>query len=381
MASVIDLRSDTVTKPTQAMRQAMAMAEVGDDVFGEDPTVNALEARVASLLGKGEGLFFPSATMSNLAACMAHCHEGNMNEAVIGSEAHMALFEIGNIATVGRIFPRLVENLPDGTMDLAKLHKAIMPNDVHCTTPRVICIENTNCHLGGQVLPLKYIEQVRAIADDKIAPARGYPMTMHCDGARLWNAATAAVAKPALLDWQDVSTPLTVPAALAAYAKPFDTVSVCLSKGLGCPVGSMLVGNPTLVGRARHIRKMLGGGMRQSGVLAGAAMYALDNHLHRLQDDHANARRLADLLKREEPRITVVDPSSNMVLFRVRQTEAEKLADFAPTFVDKLAEDGLRISYEDSDTCRVVANLGVEASGYERAAETIVRCFRRVLGE
>jgi hypothetical protein len=187
---VVDLRSDTVTLPTAAMRRAMAEAKVGDDVYGEDPTVTELEFYVQQILEKEAALYFPSSTMSNLAASMAHCHAGNMNEVIIGSLSHQAMYEVGNLATLGRIFPQMVETNDDGTMDLARLQRALKPLDVHCTTPRLICLENTHCFLGGRVLPLKFIEGVRRVADDTVAPTRGYQVAMHLDGARLWNEAS-----------------------------------------------------------------------------------------------------------------------------------------------------------------------------------------------
>lgn len=260
---MIDLRSDTVTRPTAAMRERMAAAEVGDDVFGDDPTVNALQARLAELTGHQAGLFFPSGTQSNLAALMAHCARGE--EFVIGSMGHSYKYEAGGAAVLGSLWPQPLEYEPDGSLDLKKVAALIKPDDAHFAKTRLLVLENTQ---NGRVLPLSYIEEASRFARDK-------GLVLHLDGARVFNAAVK----------------LKVP--VKQIARHFDSVSLCLSKGLGSPVGSVLVGPKDLIARAHRIRKMLGGGMRQAGVLAAACLYAVENHVERLAEDHANAQTLA----------------------------------------------------------------------------------------
>jgi threonine aldolase len=373
---VVDLRSDTVTQPTAAMRRAMAEAKVGDDVYGEDPTVTELEFYVQQILEKEAALYFPSSTMSNLAASMAHCHAGNMNEVIIGSLSHQAMYEVGNLATLGRIFPQMVETNDDGTMDLARLQRALKPLDVHCTTPRLICLENTHCFLGGRVLPLKFIEGVRRVADDSLAPTRGYKVAMHLDGARLWNAAVAAAENPQRYLQRDGE--VSFHQALRAYAAPFDSVSVCLSKGLGAPVGAVLAGDKDFIGRARHVRKMLGGGMRQAGVVAAAGLHAVHNHWQRLREDHVSARQLSEGLGRVDG-IRVLPCESNMCLFRVAQPDGA-LEHAAASFAESCAKEGLLISTMDEDTLRMVPNLNIESGAkYAWAVEVVTKVFQKAL--
>jgi len=258
----IDLRSDTVTRPTAAMRVAMCEAEVGDDVYGDDPTVNALQATLADRLGFEAGLFVPSGTQSNLLALMAHCERGD--EYIVGMDAHTYKYEGGGAAVLGSIQPQPLPQAADGTIPLEAVRAAIKPDDPHFARSKLLCLENT---WHGRPLPLPYLDEARALCD-----ARG--LALHLDGARLFNAAVAQ----------------GVPA--ARICAPFDSVSVCLSKGLGAPVGSVLLGTAALVHRARRWRKVLGGGWRQAGMLAAACSYALDHHVERLADDH---RRAADL--------------------------------------------------------------------------------------
>jgi threonine aldolase len=262
--TIIDLRSDTVTRPGTAMRAAMHAAEVGDDVFGDDPTVNRLQATLAERLGFEAGLFFPSGTQSNLAALMAHCQRGD--EYIVGQEAHTYRYEGGGAAVLGSIQPQPLNNQADGSIALADIAAAIKPDDPHFARTRLIALENT---IGGKVLPMAYIADVAQLASQ-----RG--LAMHLDGARLFNAAVK----------------LGIPA--AEVCADFDSVSVCLSKGLGAPVGSVLCGSRDLIKLAVRTRKMLGGGMRQAGVLAAAGLYALDHHVERLADDHRNAAALAE---------------------------------------------------------------------------------------
>ena len=261
---MIDLRSDTVTLPSAAMRQAMAAAEVGDDVFGDDPTVNRLQAKLAEMTGHEAGLFFPSGTQSNLAALMAHCARGE--EFVIGSLGHSYKYEAGGAAVLGSLWPQPLEYEADGSLDLKKVAALIKPEDAHFAKTRLLVLENTQ---NGRVLPLSYIEEASAFARSK-------GLAIHLDGARVFNAAVK----------------LGVP--VLTIARYFDSVSLCLSKGLGAPVGSVLVGRKDFIARAHRIRKMLGGGMRQAGVLAAACLYAVEHHVARLAEDHANAKALAE---------------------------------------------------------------------------------------
>lgn len=263
MVRMIDFRSDTVTTPSTAMRQAMAEAEVGDDVWGDDPTVIELELEVAALLGKEQGLFVTSGTQGNLCALMAHCQRGD--EYIVGDNAHTYRFEAGGGAVLGSIQPQPVSTLADGRLDLDHVAKVIKPEDIHFARSRLLCLENTH---DGKVLDLEYQQEAAALARD-----RG--LSVHLDGARLWNAAAALAVEPHLV------------------AEPFDTVSVCLSKGLGAPMGSVLVGSEALITDARRWRKMLGGALRQVGIVAAGGLYAVRNHRQRMSEDHANAERLA----------------------------------------------------------------------------------------
>jgi threonine aldolase len=261
--SPIDLRSDTVTRPGPAMREAMAHAEVGDDVFGDDPTVNRLQEVAAARFGMQAGLFFPSGTQSNLAAVMSHCARGE--EVILGQDAHTYKYEAGGAAVLGSIQPQPIANEPDGTLDLAKIEAAIKPDDSHFAISRLVALENT---IGGKVLSREYMAAA-------IALARRRDLSIHLDGARIFNAAVK----------------LGMP--VKELCAGFDSVSVCLSKGLGTPAGTVLVANRELIERARRIRKMLGGTMRQVGILAAAGLYALEHNVDRLAEDHANAQALA----------------------------------------------------------------------------------------
>lgn len=283
---VVDLRSDTVTKPTAAMREAIARAEVGDDVFGDDPTVNALQERVAALLGKEAALFMSSGTQSNLCGLLAHCGRGD--EYIVGQLAHTYRYEGGGAAVLGSIQPQPLPNQADGTLKLEDIEAAIKPDDPHFARTRLLALENT---WNGNVLPNGYAE-----AACELARARG--LATHLDGARLFNAAVASGRT------------------VADLARPFDSVSLCFSKGLGAPVGSMLVGPRELIQRAHRVRKMVGGGLRQVGLLAAAADHALTHHVERLADDHALARRLAEGLA-ALPGVTVTPPQTNIVFAQV----------------------------------------------------------------
>jgi len=263
---MIDLRSDTVTRPTSAMRAVMAAAEVGDDVFGEDPTVNRLQAILAERLGKEAGLFVASGTQSNLLALMSHCERGD--EYIAGQRAHVYLYEAGGGAVLGSIAPQPVNMAEDGTLPLTEIEAVIKPDDFHFARTRLVCIENT---FSGRVLPYGYVESLGSFCTAR-------SLRLHMDGARFFNACVASGRSA------------------AEVAAPCDSVSICLSKGLGAPVGSVLVGSFDLIARARRLRKMLGGGMRQAGILAAAGLYALEHHVDRLVDDHRRAEALASSL-------------------------------------------------------------------------------------
>jgi threonine aldolase len=279
---MIDLRSDTVTQPTAAMKAAMQAAELGDDVFGDDPTVNALQTRIAQLLGKEAALFTPTGTQSNLCGLMAHCQRGD--EYIVGQMAHTYRWEGGGAAVLGSIQPQPLPNQADGSIRLEDIEAAIKPDDAHFAKTRLLALENT---WGGQVLPLAYIDAATALA-------RKRGLATHLDGARLFNAVVASGVDAARI------------------ARDFDSVSVCFSKGLGAPAGSALVGSKALVRQAHRTRKMLGGGMRQAGVLAAAALHALEHHVQRLAEDHVNAQALAEGLQ-GLPGVSVQAPQTNIV--------------------------------------------------------------------
>jgi threonine aldolase len=301
---MIDLRSDTVTRPTAAMRAAMAAAEVGDDVFGDDPSVNSLQERIASMLGKQAALFMPSGTQSNLCALMAHCARGD--EYLVGQQAHTYRYEGGGAAVLGSIQPQPLANQPDGTIALAEIEAAIKPDDAHFARTRLLALENT---FGGAVLPAGYLEAATGLA-------RRHGLATHLDGARLFNAAVASAAGG------------DARAKARKIASHFDTVSVCFSKGLGAPVGSALVGPKDLIARAHRHRKMLGGGLRQAGVLAAAALHALEHHIDRLAEDHAHARALAEGLHGLAG-VTVHSPQTNIVFIDLAREKAQGAAERA----------------------------------------------------
>mgnify|MGYP005858611467 FL=1 len=288
----IDLRSDTVTWPTPEMRQAMAEAAVGDDVFGEDPTVNALQEAAARRLGKEAGLFVASGTMGNLVAVLAHCGRGD--EVILGDKAHTFVYEAGGIAALGGVHPHPVPVQPDGTLPLEAIQAAIRPDNVHMPITRLIALENTQGTVGGIPISKAYTDEVGRLA-------REHGLALHIDGARIFNAATA----------------LNVDVAELVAAA--DSVTFCLSKGLCAPVGSVLVGSREFIARAHRVRKQLGGGMRQAGILAAAGLIALDTMTLRLAEDHANARRLAEgLAALPQIDIALDQVQTNMVFFALR---------------------------------------------------------------
>ena len=322
----VDLRSDTVTRPTAAMRAAMHVAELGDDVFGDDPTVNALQERIAAALGKEAALFVPTGTQSNLTAIMTHCARGD--EYIVGQMAHTYRWEGGGAAVLGSVQPQPLEHQADGTLALKDIEAAIKPDDSHFARSRLLCLENT---LGGKVLPLSYVVEATALA-------RRRGLATHLDGARLFNAAVK----------------LGIPA--RDIATHFDSVSVCFSKGLGAPAGSCLVGPRDFIRSAHRWRKMLGGGMRQAGVLAAAALHALDHHVERLADDHALAQRLAQGLQ-ALPGLTIEPPQTN-ILFADLQGER------APGLMAHLKSRGILAT--GLYRLRFVTHLDVDADDVDR---------------
>ena len=326
---IIDLRSDTVTQPTAGMREAMLAAELGDDVYGEDPTVNRLEQRLARDLGFAAALFVPTGTMSNLLGLMAHCERGD--EYIVGQQAHTYKYEGGGAAVLGSIQPQPLDMELDGSLDLARVEAAIKQDDFHFARTRLLALENT---MQGKVLPLEYLADARAFTRDK-------GLALHLDGARLYNAVVR----------------LGVEA--REITRHFDSVSVCLSKGLGAPVGSVLCGSEALIGKARRLRKMVGGGMRQAGVLAAAGLYALEHQVERLVEDHANADSLAAGLR--ELGYSVEPVQTNMVYVQVGE-RAAALQAFC-------AERGIRLSA--APRLRLVTHLDVDAS----AMAQVIKAF------
>ncbi len=330
---VIDLRSDTVTRPGPEMRKVVADAVVGDDVWGDDPTVTDLEATTASLLGKEAGLFVSSGTQGNLCALMAHCQRGD--EYLVGEGAHTYRYEAGGAAVLASIQPQPVRTLPDGRLDLDHAASVIKPDDPHFAVTKLLCVENTH---DGKVLPLEFGSEAAALA-----AANG--LALHLDGARLWNAAVALDVEP------------------AAVAAPFDSASVCLSKGLGAPMGSVLVGSEELIGRARRHRKILGGGLRQAGMMAAAGIYALEHHRHRLADDHRNAERLAAGLG-DLPGVTIEGQATNMVFVAFE-------ADPAPV-IAACTDNDILIAVSGTRS-RMVTHLDVTAAEVEQVIEVVAR--------
>jgi len=336
----IDLRSDTVTQPTAAMREAMAQAKVGDDVYGEDPTVNRLQAVSAELMGKEAALFLPSGTMGNLAAVLAHCQRGD--EVVLGHLAHTFRYEAGGIAALGGVQPHTIPNQPDGTLRLEDIEAAIRPDDAHFPITRLVVLENTHNRCGGVAVDAAYTESVAELAGR-------HSLGLHLDGARIFNAAAA----------------LGVPAkSLAALV---DSVTFCLSKGLCAPVGSVLCGSAAFIGRAHRIRKQLGGGMRQAGVLAAAGLVALEQMVERLGEDHQRAGRLADGL-RQVPGLTVESQHTNMVYLHVAETHPISMDEL----LERLADRGVKVGMVGGRRLRLVTHYWIDDGAVERAVNAFV---------
>lgn len=342
----VDLRSDTVTKPTPEMREAMAEAEVGDDVYGDDPTLNRLEEIAAHMLGKEAAVFVPSGTMGNLTALLVHCQRGD--EAIVGNKSHIYLNEAGGISALGGIIPNPIPNQNDGTLALEDITASIRSEDVHHPITRLICIENTQNACGGIPLTLDYMRQVGELA-------HRHNLFLHLDGARIFNAATALN-----VDVKDL-------------AAPADSVMFCLSKGLSSPIGSMLVGTKIFIARARHVRKMLGGGMRQVGVIAAAGIISLERMSKRLGEDHQRARELAKGLKNIKGIILDEDtPHTNMVYFNV----ADHIPFDEKDICEKMSKHGVLVDWASPRRFRLVTHYWVD----DRAVKKAVQAFREVLG-
>jgi threonine aldolase len=341
----IDLRSDTVTKPTPEMREAMAEAEVGDDVYGDDPTLNKLEELAAAMLGKESALFVPSGTMGNLIALLVHCQRGD--EVIVGNQSHIYLNESGGMSALGGIHPCPVQNQPDGTLAIDDILASIRTEDVHHPITRLICLENTQNICGGIPLTADYTRQVGELA-------RQNYLSLHIDGARIFNAAVA----------QNIS--------VKELVEPADSVMFCLSKGLAAPIGSMLAGTGKFIKRARHIRKMLGGGMRQAGIVAAAGIISLEKMTKRLGDDHSRAKKLADGLRQVSG--LVVDqnsPYTNMVYLNL----SEEVHVNTHQITQKMKEYGVLVDPENARRFRLVIHYWID----DRAVEKTVSAFQKTL--
>lgn len=337
--SIIDLRSDTVTRPTPEMRAVMAAAEVGDDVFNDDPTVNLLQDSLAAMLGKEAALFVPSGTMSNQICVRAHTQPGD--ELLCESTCHIYNYEAGGPAVLSGVMCRTIEG-DYGVLDVCQLEDKVRPDNEHLVRTRLVCLENTHNRGGGRVYP---IEKIRAIS--QWAHANG--LVMHLDGARLWNAIVRSGIEA------------------AEWAKPFDSVSVCFSKGLGAPLGSALVGPRSFVAKARRIRKLFGGGMRQVGVVASAALYAIKHHVARLADDHRNAQLIAEAIA-ATPGLRLDPPAveTNLIWF-----EVDPDLGTAKDIANALKQQGVLVHTSGPQTLRACTHLDVSAQQAERAAYTI----------
>jgi threonine aldolase len=351
MKTIVDLRSDTVTQPSAAMRSAMLEAPLGDDVFGDDPSVNALQEKIANMLGFEAAMFVPTGTQSNLCAILSHCQRGD--EYIVGQMAHCYRWEGGGAAVFGSVQPQPIHHQADGSLALADIEAAIKPDDAHFARTRLLALENT---LGGKLLPFAYVQQATDLAQ-----AKG--LSRHLDGARLFNAAVAQAAQQGDAGKGDAVTEAR------RIAQCFDSVSVCFSKGLGAPVGSALCGSRDFIARAHRIRKMAGGGMRQSGILAAAALYALEHQVERLALDHALARRLADGLAGIKG-LQVEAPQTNIVFVDLNGAARSQ----AQGLLAHLKEQGIQATglYQ----LRFVTHLDVDTEGVDRAVAAIRVFFK-----
>ena len=343
---MVDLRSDTLTRPSPSMQQAMAVAEVGDDVFGEDPTVNRLEKMAADRMGKEAALFVASGTMANLVSQLTHCGRGD--EMILGDRAHIFFYEQGGSAAVGGIHPRIVPNQPDGTLALADIEAAVRPDNVHFPRSRLICLENTHNRCSGLPLSVSYMQAVGELA-------RRYGMKIHLDGARIFNAATALAVEAAELTAQA------------------DSVSFCLSKGLAAPVGSLVCGSGKFISEARRARKVLGGGMRQAGVLAAAGIVALNENIDRLAEDHANARKLGEGLAN----IDGLSVDTDKVMTNIVYIDISKQGLEAQTLVERLDAEGVRVLPTAPLQMRAVTHYHITSEDIDGA----IAVFSRVMAE
>ena len=345
----IDLRSDTVSLPTPEMRQAMASASLGDDVFGDDPTVNRLQEMAAELLGKEAGLFMPSGTMANLTAVLTHCGRGD--EVILGNKSHTFLYEAGGISALGGVHSCQVPNQPDGTMLIEDIKNAIRGDNIHFPRTRLICLENTHNRCGGMPLPLDYHQQVYAIAHQ-----RG--IQVHIDGARIFNAAVA----------------LNIKAADIAQAS--DSITFCLSKGLCAPIGSVLCGSRAFIEEARRIRKQLGGGMRQVGVIAAAGIVALETMTERLKEDHQRAKALAEGISDLNGILFPMGmPTTNMVFIELDQS----LPVNAAQLIEQLKQDGLLAISINDRQIRLVTHYWINDDDIDHSIEIFRKAFKKLI--
>jgi threonine aldolase len=343
MKHPIDLRSDTVTRPTPAMRKAMAEAEVGDDVFGEDPTVNTLQEKVANLLGKEAALFVPSGTMANQLSIKSHTQPGD--EVIIEASSHPYNFEGGAGAALSGVQFQCLKGVR-GILEASQIEEAVRPTDHHFAVTRLVCLENTHNRGGGSIYPLEKMAEIYRLAKSK-------GLLVHLDGARLWNASLVTGIKP------------------NEYAQWADSVSVCLSKGLGAPIGSLVAGSKPFIERVHRFRKMFGGGMRQVGIIAAAGIYALDHHLERLKEDHQNAKRLGVGLK--EFKGVSIDPrhvETNIVIFDVANTRMT-----ANQMAEAMKKEGVLIHAFGKTQIRLVTHLDVSAEDIEKTLKSFERVF------
>ncbi len=345
---IIDLRSDTVTLPTQAMREAMYKAEVGDDVFGEDPTVNRLERMAAERVGKEAAMYVPSGTMGNLVCTLTHCGRGD--EVILGDKSHIFLNEAGGMAALGGIQPRTIPNQSDGTMWLDDIKQAIRGNNIHYPRTRLICLESTHNYCSGSPLSAEYIDSVAALAEK-------YGLSVHLDGARIFNAAVALG-----VDVKELT-------------RSVDSLSFCLSKGLSAPVGSVVCGSSEFIAKARRNRKILGGGMRQAGIIAAAGIVALEQMADRLEEDHNNARRLAEGISRIDGlSIDLSNVRTNIVFFDM---VSNKLT--SEEFIKRLADKGIKtLSLVRPNRFRMVTHCGIDSQDIDVTIEALNQVMTKV---